>query len=421
MYRKDNQVMISRRGFIKTLAGMAPLLGGAGFCLGSPFWERLLLGESAATLFALDVKSDLVRSAPKARWWTSVPLAGTDCRQCHSPEEALQGKKIRHEAGLVKCLLCAQGCVIKTGGRGRCRARMNVGGELRSLVYGRPITVHVDPIEKKPLYHFLPGSAAFSLATSGCPLRCQFCQNWEISQASPEDYRVQTASPDLVARTARSREAPVIAFTYNEPTVFAEYLIDISREAKRQGLRSVLISCGIMNEAPLVELCGALDAIKVDLKGYDEAFYRDVCGAELKAVLRSIRQIAKSGTHLEIVNLVVPKLNDSERMLKGLIDWVLTEVGPDVPVHFTRFHPDYQLRNLPPTPVATLERAREWAMKRGMRYAYVGNVPDHPGNHTYCPSCGKAVIRRTGFFIVETNVKNGRCAFCRGKIAGVWS
>jgi pyruvate formate lyase activating enzyme len=400
---------------------MAPLLGGVGLDLASPLWEHFLFGDSIGTLSALEMNSDLVRFAPRARWWTSVPLAGAACRQCHGPGEELKGKRVRHEAGLIKCLLCAQGCVIKAGERGRCRARMNVGGELRSLVYGRPITVHVDPIEKKPLYHFLPGSAAFSLATSGCPLRCKFCQNWAISQASPEHYRAQTASPDLVVRTAREREAPVIAFTYNEPTVFAEYLIDISREAKRQGVRSALISCGIMNEAPLAELCGVLDAIKIDLKGYDEAFYRDVCGAELKAVLRSIRQIAKSGTHLEIVNLVVPTLNDSERMLKGLIDWVLTEVGPDVPVHFTRFHPDYHLRNLPPTPVATLERAHEWAINRGMHYPYVGNVPDHPGNHTTCPSCGKAVIRRAGFFITEMNVRNGRCAFCRGRIAGVWN
>jgi pyruvate formate lyase activating enzyme len=175
-----------------------------------------------------------------------------------------------------------------------------------------------------------------------------------------------------------------------------------------------------MNEAPLAELCETLDAIKIDLKGYSEAFYRDVCGADLKPVLRSIRQIARSRAHLEIVNLVVPTLNDSEGMLKGLIDWVLAQIGPDVPVHFTRFHPDYQLRNLPPTPISTLEMARETAMKRGLRYAYVGNVPEHPGNHTYCPSCGKAVIRRTGFFLAEMNVPNGRCRFCGGKIAGVW-
>jgi len=413
--------MISRRGFLKTLAGIAPILGSAGLCLSSPLWERLLPGDRAGELFALDPKSDLVRLAPRARFWTSVPLAGADCRQCHPPQEKLAGKRVRHEAGLVKCLLCAQGCVIKTGGRGRCRVRMNVGGELRSLVYGRPITVHIDPIEKKPLYHFLPGAAAFSLATSGCPLRCKFCQNWEISQASPEDYQVSPAPPALIVRSAQARQAPVIAFTYNEPTVFMEYMTDIAREAKKEGLRPVLISCGIMNEAPLAELCETLDAIKIDLKGYDETFYRDVCGAELSPVLRSIKQIAKSRAHLEIVNLVVPTLNDSKEMLRGLIDWVLGEIGPDVPVHFTRFHPDYQLLNLPPTPVSTLERARETAMGRGMHYAYVGNVPDHSGNNTYCPSCGKAVIKRAGFFIVETNIKTGRCTFCRGKIAGVWS
>ncbi len=413
--------MISRRGFLKTIAGIAPILGGAGLCLSSPFWERLLPGDGNGMVFALDPKSELVRLAPRARFWTSVPLAGADCLQCHLPQEELKGKRIRHEPGIVKCLLCAQGCVIKTGERGRCRARMNVGGELRSLVYGRPITVHIDPIEKKPFYHFLPGAAAFSLATSGCPLRCKFCQNWEISQASPEDYRVSATAPALVARSAREREAPVIAFTYNEPTVFAEYMTDIAREARKQGLRSVLISCGIMNEAPLAELCEALDAIKIDLKGYSETFYRNVCGAELKPVLRSIKQIAKSRTHLEIVNLVVPTLNDSEKMLRDLIDWILAEIGPDVPVHFTRFHPDYQLRNLPPTPTATLERARETATGLGMHHAYVGNVPGHPGNHTYCPSCGKVVIKRTGFFIVETNIKNGRCDFCRGKIAGVWN
>ena len=413
--------MLSRRAFLKTLAAIAPILGGAGFCLSSPLWERLFAGGDAGLLFALDPKSDLVRLAPRARFWTSVPQAGADCRPCHASPEILKGKPIRHEAGMVKCLLCAQGCVLRPGERGHCRARMNVGGELKSLVYGRPISIHVDPIEKKPFYHFLPGAAAYSLATSGCPLRCKFCQNWEISQASPEDYESPPVSAVRIVRAARERQAPVIAFTYNEATVFAEYMIDIAREAKRQGLRPVLISCGIMNEAPLAEFCEVLDAIKIDLKGYDEAFYRVVCGAELRPVLRSIKQIAKSRAHLEIVNLVVPTLNDSEKMLRGLIDWVLGEVGPDVPLHFSRFHPDYQLRNQPPTPVATLERARETAMGRGLHYVYVGNVPDHSGNHTYCPSCGKAVIRRTGFFTVEMHQKNGRCGFCGGRIAGVWS
>jgi len=413
--------MISRRAFLGTLAGIATILGGTGLCLSSPFWERLLAGGDAGLLFALDPRSDLVRLAPRARFWTSVPLAGNDCRACHVSPELLAGKRQRHKAEIVKCLLCAQGCVIKTGERGRCRTRMNVGGELKSLVYGRPVSIHVDPIEKKPFYHFLPGAAAYSLATAGCPLRCKFCQNWEISQASPEDYQRPPIPADRIVTAAAGKEAPVIAFTYNEPTVFAEYMIDIAREAKKHGIRSVMISCGIMNETPLAELCEVLDAIKIDLKGYDEAFYRNVCGAELKPVLRSIKQIARSRAHLEIVNLVVPTLNDSEKMLLGLIDWILGEVGPDVPLHFSRFHPDYQLRNLPPTPVATLERARETAMGRGLRYAYVGNVPDHPGNHTCCPSCGRAVIRRSGFFTVEKHLRNGRCGFCGRGIAGVWS
>jgi pyruvate formate lyase activating enzyme len=217
------------------------------------------------------------------------------------------------------------------------------------------------------------------------------------------------------------RKVPVIAFTYNEPTVFAEYLLDIAKLARSKGLRSVLISCGFMTEEPLKEMCETLDAIKIDLKGYSEEFYRKVSSAELKPVLRSIQQIAKSKVHLEIVNLVVPTLNDSEKMLKELVDWIAGELGPDIPIHFTRFHPDYQLLNLPPTPVATLYKARQLAMEKGIRYAFVGNVPDNAGNHTYCPSCKKIVIQRTGFFVVEVHLKQGACEFCGQKIAGVWS
>lgn len=183
----------------------------------------------------------------------------------------------------------------------------------------------------------------------------------------------------------------------------------------------MLVSCGFMNEAPLAEMCEVLHGIKIDLKGYSEDFYRDVCGATLEPVLRSIKQVAASGTHLELVNLVVPTLNDSERMLTELAKWVVGEVGPDVPVHFTRFHPDYQLRHLPPTPVATLGRARAIAMEQGLRYAFVGNVPGHPGNHTYCPDCGEVVIERRGFFVRAMNLVNGRCKSCKTEIKGVWS
>jgi pyruvate formate lyase activating enzyme len=282
------------------------------------------------------------------------------------------------------------------------------------------MAVHVDPIEKKPLYHFLPGSRAYSLATSGCPLRCKFCQNWQLSRASPEDYSTAVAPPAAVSSAAHARNAPVIAFTYNEPTVFTEYLTDIARAAREQDIRSVLISCGYMQEAPLDEMCDVLAAIKIDLKGINPTFYRDVCNADVTAVQRSIKQVAKRGVHLEIVNLVVPTLNDSDKDLRQLARWLHDEVGPDVPVHFTRFHPDFKLRNLPPTPVSTLERAHQMALDVGLRYPFVGNVPGHAGNHSHCPKCKKVVIERHGFFIKNNHVAKGRCEFCQEKIAGVW-
>jgi pyruvate formate lyase activating enzyme len=296
-----------------------------------------------------------------------------------------------------------------------------VNGELRSLVYGRPVSVHVDPIEKKPFYHYLPGTAAFSLATAGCPLHCKFCQNWEISQARPEDFDTDYVPPGGIVRAAGKRNAPVIAFTYNEPTVFTEYMIDIARAARKQDISCVLISCGFMNEEPLAEMCSVLDAIKIDLKGFSKEFYKRVCSADLDPVLKSIKHVARSGVHLEIVNLVVPTLNDSDEMLRALSRWVVNEVGPDVPIHFTRFHPDYQMLNLPPTPVSTLENAYDIARDEGVNFPFVGNVPGHRGNNTYCPKCGEAVIVRTGFFVKEIRIKGGRCAHCEERISGVWS
>jgi pyruvate formate lyase activating enzyme len=368
-----------------------------------------------------DPMGDLIRKAPKARYWISTASPGIDCLQCHMPESKLQGKAHAGKPAIVKCLLCAQACIIKPGDRGKCRARMNVNGELRSLVYGHPVTIHIDPIEKKPFYHFLPGSYAFSFATSGCPLHCKFCQNWEISQSRPEDFDPRFVAPGEIVDSASEQRSPVIAFTYNEPTVFMEYMADTVSLAKKRKIRCVMVSCGFMNSEPLQEMCGLLDAIKIDLKGYSEDFYRNVCSAELKPVLNSIRQIAKSGIHLEIVNLVVPTLNDSDKMMSGLVDWIAGEIGIDVPIHFTRFHPDYQLLHLPPTPVATLEKLRNLAMSKGLHYVYVGNVPNHPGNNTYCPQCGKTVIQRNSFFITEMNVEKGKCKFCGRAIAGVWT
>lgn len=411
---------LTRRDLLVASTRMLPVLGGAGLALAG--LERLdpsRVAASPGVLVASGGVQDLLKTAPRARFWTTPALAGADCLQCHTAAEALKTPGHAHDPKTVTCLLCARRCTIKSGQRGTCRARMNVSGELRSLVYGRPVAVHVDPIEKKPFYHFLPGTTAYSLGTAGCPLRCKFCQNWQLSQSSPEDFD-QPFTPPTRLVSAAAGEAPVIAFTYNEPTVFTEYLLDVASEARRRKLRSVMVSCGFMNEAPLAEICRSLDAIKIDLKGFSETFYRTACGAALQPVLRSLKQIATSGVHLEIVNLVVPTLNDSDKDLQALASWVSGELGPDVPVHFTRFHPDYQLLNLSPTPIATLERARDIAMARGINYAYVGNVPDHPGNHTYCPSCKKAVVERTGFFVTTMHLKDGRCAYCARAIAGVW-
>ena len=389
--------MISRREFLQALARLAPVLGGSGLILSEPALLRALPDILDGAAFAGDWTDELIRDAPRARFWSAAAK------------------------GHVQCHLCARGCLLAEGQRGQCRSRMNAGGEMKSLVYGRPVSIHVDPIEKKPFYHFLPGSQAYSIGTTGCPLRCKFCQNWQTSQASPEDFRVRFTPPGDVVESVRSRKAPVVAYTYNEPLVFTEYLLDIASAARLRGIRSVMVTCGFMAQAALAEMCKALDAVKVDLKGYSESFYRDACGAELKPVLRTIKQIAKSRVHLEIVNLVVPTLNDADRMISDLCDWVMGELGPDVPLHFSRFRPDYQMPHLPPTPTATLERARSIAMARGLRYVYVGNVPGHPGNNTFCPSCKKEVIRRTLFFVEGTNIKNGKCGFCGKRIAGVFA
>jgi len=404
---------VSRRRFLKKSAFWA----GAAVTL--PAWLGRLIRQAGAAV-SNTTTVQLLRDAPVARYWVSTRTAGVDCLRCHRSDESLADNP--HEQGevIIKCELCPQECLIREGERGRCRTRVHVNGQLRSLVYGHPVSVHVDPIEKKPFYHYRPGSQAFSLATTGCPLSCKFCQNWQISQARPEDFSSEFYPPGVVVHSTETRGVPIIAYTYNEPTVFAEYLTDIARLAKERDIQNVLISCGFINPDPLTEMCGVLDAIKIDLKGFSRDFYRHVCGAELEPVLRSIKAVAGRGVHLELVNLVVPTLNDSDSMLRDLIHWVLNEVGPDVPIHFTRFHPDYQMRNLPPTPVATLERAYDIARDSGLHYPYVGNVPGHPGNNTYCPSCGKVVIRRTAFFVTGVYIEQGKCKFCKAQIAGVF-
>ncbi|MGD1008420.1 MAG: AmmeMemoRadiSam system radical SAM enzyme [Ignavibacteriaceae bacterium] len=379
---------ISRRDFFKRTAQFGLILGGASFALSHPDLAKPFASYKTKSFLDSIVEEAILQNAPLARYWVSTSAKNAGCANCHTPQEIKFSTQHNHSEETIRCLLCAQRCFIKSGERGKCRARMNIDGELRSLVYGHPVAIHTDPIEKKPFYHFLPA--------------------------------IEYTSPDAIVESAVLQNTPVIAFTYNEPTVFTEYLLDIAEYAKGKKVRSVLVSCGFMNEAPLTDMCNALSAIKIDLKGYSEDFYRNVCNAELKPVLNSIKQISRSKVHLEIVNLVVPTLNDSEKMLNNLTDWIAGEIGPDVPIHFTRFHPDYKLANLSSTPVSTLEYARDTAMKKGIHFVYIGNVPGHPGNNTYCPFCGKEIIKRSNFFVLEMKMTGGRCDYCNHLIAGVW-
>jgi pyruvate formate lyase activating enzyme len=321
----------------------------------------------------------------------------------------------------IECELCPRKCRVADRERGTCGVRENRDGKYYTLVHCRPCTAHIDPIEKKPFFHVLPGRTAFSLAAPGCNLECKFCQNWEIAQVRPEQVRTMTATPEDIVRIAREQGSPAIACTYSEPVVWSEYVYDIAQVAKAAGLRSLMVSNGFIQSKPMTELTDVLSAVKIDLKAYSDKFYREQCRAELAPVLDTLRLLGRRKTWVEIVALVIPGLNDGDQEIRALSRFVKNEVGPDVPLHFTRFKPSYRLMNVPSTPTRTLERAREAAMAEGLNYVYVGNVFGHPGNHTYCPGCQAVVVRRTGLSLLENKLKAGKCPNCSRVIPGIWS
>lgn len=322
----------------------------------------------------------------------------------------------------VACELCPRGCVIPDGAAGDCRVRINLGGKLRATTYGRPSAIHVDPMEKKPLYHFRPGSPVFSIATAGCNLHCLNCQNWQLSQRGGEEMeQVYRADPPELVRAARDEGCESIAYTYSDPVIFYEYVYDSGELAHGAGLHNVFITAAYINREPLRQLCRVLDAANVDLKAFDDGFYRRVNGGTLKPVLDALVCMREEGLWIEITNLLIPTLNDDPVMIRGLARWVLDELGEGTPLHFSRFHPQYRMRNLPPTPGRTLDRARNEAMDVGLKYVYVGNVTGHEGGSTYCPTDGTLLIGRAGFWITENNLTaDGRCPTCAEKIPGVW-
>jgi pyruvate formate lyase activating enzyme len=321
----------------------------------------------------------------------------------------------------IKCKLCPKECEIGDRERGWCGVRENRDGTYYTLVYGNPCTINPDPIEKKPFFHFLPGTWAYSIATAGCNLNCKFCQNWEISQSRPEETKNFKLPPANAVSEAKQFECKSIAYTYSEPTIYYEYMIDIAKLGRKAGIKNVVVSAGFINPEPLKLLCKNVDAIKIDLKSFRNEFYNKICSAKLKPVLNTLKTIKASGVWCEIVYLVVPTLNDSDAELRDTARWIYDNMGPDVPFHLSRFSPMYQLKSLPPTKIERLNTARQMAMDIGLRYVYVGNVAGNPGENTYCPKCKKEAIRRQGYVIRQMNIVDGKCKWCGEKIPGVWS
>jgi len=353
-------------------------------------------GGAGVDLSGLKFKSEEPFAPVEARFW-----------------ETMGDRKIR-------CRLCPHECQVADQERGTCGVRENQGGKYYTLVHSRVCAAHVDPIEKKPLFHYLPGTTAFSLATPGCNMECQYCQNWQISQFRPEQIDCLNLPLAGAVSIARRESAPTIAFTYSEPVVYYEYMYDVAAAARQAGFGSVMISNGYIQAEPLRKLIPVLSAIKVDFKGFSEDFYSRICRGKLKPVLDALTVMRSSGIWLELVMLVVPTLNDSLAQNKEMFAWIRRNLGDQVPLHLTRFHPTYKLTNLPATPVGTLEKLHAEARQAGLKYVYVGNVYGHSTESTVCPSCGKVVIQRVGFQVVRNDVRKGRCAHCQAVIAGVF-
>ncbi len=328
----------------------------------------------------------------------------------------------KKENNTVRCLLCPRRCIIPQGRRGFCRVRINKKGVLYTLAYNNPVAVAIDPIEKKPFFHVLPGTKALSIAFSGCNMRCIFCQNWHISQKAPDETKnYYLTSKDLI-KLAKKYNCPSIVFTYTEPTIFYEYMLETAKLAKKEGLFVGMHTCGYINKKPLEELLKYMDFVNVDLKAFSEEFYNKIgYGAHLSPVLETLKTIKKAGVHLEITNLIIPTLNDSPQMIRKMCTWIKENLGDDVPIHFTRFYPMFKLKNLPPTPLETLKKAYKIAKEVGLKYVYIGNVFGIKEESTFCPYCGKILIRRVGYTILENNIVDGRCKWCHHKIEGVWS
>jgi len=416
---------ISRRAAIGLGASGAAALAGTGTLFN--FFSKWRAAEAPADTFKGD--------APRAEVWDLWQKRGW----------VKEGRHYLKLGRNVQCKVCPNNCLLEPGDRSHCRNRINRDGTLYTLVYGNPCTFHVDPVEKKPLFHFLPGTSTFSLATSGCVFRCLNCQNWEISQKKPEetkdprgpelrlkpplpatltqgDLARLSLFPDDVVAVSESLHCPSISYTYSEPTAFYEYTQDTCKAAREHKLRNIVVSCGSIEERPARDLYQFADAAHVDLKGFDDDTYHKLNSGKLAPILRTLKVLRELGVWFEIINLVVPTYTDNLDLIRRMSGWIARELGPDQPLHFSRFQPQHKLAHLTPTPVDTLLQARAAARSEGLRFVYIGNVPGlSDAGTTWCPGCKKAIIERDIFAVLRNDVVDGKCRFCRTKIAGVWS
>jgi pyruvate formate lyase activating enzyme len=382
--------------------------------------------EAPADVFKSDAPGDAVWALWQKRGWV---------------REAAHYLKLDRN---VQCKTCPNNCLLAPGDRSHCRNKVNRDGTLYTMAYGNPCTFHVDPVEKKPLYHFLPGTPTFSLATSGCVFRCLNCQNWELSQKKPEETKdprgpelrlrpplPRTLDGDELARlslfpedavaVAKALDCPSISYTYSEPTAYYEYAFDTCKLAREQGLKNIIVTCGSIEERPLRDLLPHVHAAHVDLKGFSDDTYRRLNSGRLQPILNTLKTYHELGVWFEVINLVVPTYTDDLEMIRRMCGWLVATLGPDRPLHFSRFNPEHQLDHLPPTPVDLLLQARAAARAAGLRYVYVGNVREiDDAGTTYCPGCKRAIIERDGFSITAYRLAAGKCRFCGTPIAGVW-
>lgn len=338
-----------------------------------------------------------------------------------SGESSFPAEYIRKlDNGSLQCGLCPNACVPGEGQNGTCRARGLRDGKYVSLVYGLPCVLAIDPVEKMPLFHYHVHSPAMSISTAGCNLACQYCQNWQFSQKTPGETSNFAFKPEEIIVRALDFQVQSIGFFYTEPIIYIEFMKDIARLARKSNLKTIMVTAGYIEPEPLHDLFELIDMFVVGYKGFTEDFYKEVIGGSLEPVKSTLKLIKNSGRHLEVVSLLIPGKNDSEEHLKTGIDWFANNLGPDVPWHFSRFVPEFMLKNLPPTPNTVLENARKMAMQAGIKFVYTGNNPGQEGNHTYCPGCGKKVVERLGFKVMRSHLTRGKCPGCNYQMPGIW-